>query len=50
MQGNLPEVDNAHENESQYYVSNVAEDMAIVSYGPIGILTEVVVIAGVKVP
>ena len=50
MQGNLPEVDNAHENESQYDVSNVAEDMAIVSYGPIGILTEVVVIAGVKVP
>ena len=50
MKGHLPEVDNAHEYKSQYNVSNVAEHMAIVSYGTIGILTEVVVVAGVKVP
>ena len=46
----LPEADNTHEGDAQYDVSNVAEHMSIVSYAPIWILAEVVVVTCIQVP
>jgi len=44
-----PEADNTHEGDAQYNVSNVAEHMSIVSYAPIWILAEVVVVTFIQV-
>lgn len=46
---NVPEVDNAHESEPAYNISDVTEHVSIVRYGSIRILAEVVVVTYIQV-